>query len=140
MLFREDTKTALLTKNHACVTIIITRKLRCMMGMEDNKNVSCDAVSAAQKYINQKEECRGRHEAYIGISVNGKEFHGVRMVSVDLSDGNPVIIVEDLHTLCSHSTNRFTPDTDDISIINNTLRIKPRGSFCGLSVIEISAK
>ena len=108
--------------------------------MQDNKVSVYDAISAVQQYINQKEEYRGRHEAFIGVSVNGKECHGVRTVSVDLSDGNLVIIVEDLHTLCSHNTNRFTPDTDDISIINNTLQIKPRASFCGLSVIEITAK
>lgn len=108
--------------------------------MQDNKKALCDAISSAKKYINQKKECSGRHEAYICVSVNGKECHGVRMVSVDLSDGNLAIIVEDLHTLCSHNTNRFTPDADDISIINNTLQIKPRASFCGLSVVEITAK
>ena len=108
--------------------------------MQNSKKDLCDAFSAAEKYISQKKEYRGRYEAYIGVTVNGKERHGVRMVSVELSEGNLAIIVEDLHTLCSHNTNRFTPDTDDISIINNTLQIKPRASFCGLSVIEITAK
>ena len=105
--------------------------------MQNSKKYLCDAFSAAEKQISQKKECRGRHEAYIGVTVNGKERHGVRMVSVELSEGNLAIIVEDLHTLCSHNTNRFTPDTDDIS---NTLQIKPIASFCGLSVIEITAK
>ena len=59
---------------------------------------------------------------------------------VNVTDENVEIIIEDLHTLCSHHTNRFTPGTDDISIINNTLQIKPKAPLFGLDVIEITVK
>lgn len=41
---------------------------------------------------------------------------------------------------CGAYSLEYFADTDDISIINNTLQIKPIASFCGLSVIEITAK
>lgn len=80
------------------------------------------------------------HDAYIGISVNGRHRHGVSKVFVNMTDENVEIIIEDLHTFCIHNTNRFTPETDDISIINNTLQIKPKAPLFGLDVIEITAK
>ena len=110
------------------------------MNIQDNKNAPRDAIAAAQQYVNIKKECRRIHDAYIGISVNGKDRHGVRKVFVNVTDENVEIIIEDLHTLCNHNTNRFTPETDDISIINNTLQIKPKAPLFGLDVIEITAK
>lgn len=98
------------------------------------------AITAAYRYIGVKKECRDRHEAFIGVSVNGKTQHGVRTVFVGVTDESVEIIIENLHTLCSHHTNRFTADTDDISIIDKTLQVRPRSSICGKVVIEITAK
>ena len=98
------------------------------MCVQDSEKALHNAVAAAKQYVKLKKECRDRHEAFIGVSVNGQDKHGVK------------IIIEDLHTLCSHNTNIFTPISDDISIINNTLQIKPKDSLFGLSVIEITAK
>lgn len=99
-----------------------------------------NAINAAQKYISVKEACRDRHEAFIGVVANGKEQHGVRTVFVEVNDESVEIIVENLHTICDHHTNMFTAENDDISIINRTLRIRPRTSFFSKLVIEITAK
>ena len=105
------------------------------MCVQDSEKALHNAVAAAKQYVKLKKECRDRHEAFIG-----QDKHGVKKVFVDVTDENVKIIIEDLHTLCSHNTNIFTPISDDISIINNTLQIKPKDSLFGLSVIEITAK
>lgn len=110
------------------------------MCVQDNEKGLRNAIAAAKQYVNLKEECCGRHEAFIGVSVNGKEQHGVRTVFVDVADENVKIIIEDLHTLFNHSTDTFTPINDDITIINNTLQIRPKHPFFGPLVIEITAK
>lgn len=110
------------------------------MCAQDREKVLHKAIIAAKQYLKLKEECRGRHEAFVGVSVNGKDKHGVRTVFVDVTNENVKIVIEDFHTLCSHNTNEFTPISDDISIINNTLQIRPKNSLFGLSVIEITAK
>ena len=110
------------------------------MCVQDSEKALHNAVAAAKQYVKLKKECRDRHEAFIGVSVNGQDKHGVKKVFVDVTDENVKIIIEDLHTLCSYNTNIFTPISDDISIINNTLQIKPKDSLFGLSVIEITAK
>ena len=110
------------------------------MNKQVSKESLHDAIKAVLQYVEIKEECRDRHEAFIGVSVNGKEQHGVRTVFVEVTEEKAEIIIENLHTLCDHNTNRFTTDTDDISIINKTLQIRPRSSLCGKVVIEVTAK
>lgn len=110
------------------------------MCAQDREEALRDAIIAVKKYVKLKEECCGRHEAFVGVSVNGKDQHGIRTVFVDVTNENVKIVIEDFHTLCSHNTNEFTPASDEISIINNTLQIRPKNSLFGLSVIEITAK
>jgi len=43
------------------------------------------------------------------------------MVFVDVTDDNAKVIIEDLHTICDHRTNTFTPENATFSIINKTL-------------------
>lgn len=78
------------------------------MCVQDSRKALHNAVAAAKQYVKLKKECRDRHEAFIGVSVNGQDKHGVKKVFVDVTDENVKIIIEDLHTLCSHNTNIFT--------------------------------
>ena len=110
------------------------------MNNQVSKKQVRDSIEAAQRYIETKEACRGRHEAYVSASINGENCHGVRTVYVDITDDNVVIIIENLHTICNHNTNKFTPVTDDFSIINKTLQIRPKASLRSRVVIEITAK
>lgn len=111
-----------------------------MNNFENMKQVT-ESISAARKYVAVKEACNGRHEAFIISSVNGKDQHGVRTVFVEVTENNAVVIIEELHTLCSHQTNRFTAEKDDFYFVGNrTLQIKPKESMCGKVIIEVTAK
>ena len=111
------------------------------MLIKANNNHLTASKIATQQYIASKNECRRRHEAYVVTSVHGKEQHGVRFVSANASLESAEVIIEELHTICGHHTNRFTPENDDFVIINNkTLQIRPKSSICGPIVIEITAK
>ena len=97
-------------------------------------------IATIRKYV---EKCGGsydRHEASVGASVNGKDQHGIRMVFVEVTDDNAKVIIEDLHTICDHRTNTFTPENATFSIINKTLQIRPIDSLCGRIVIEVTAQ
>ena len=43
------------------------------MCAQDREKVLHKAIIAAKQYVKLKEECRGRHEAFVGVSVNGKD-------------------------------------------------------------------
>lgn len=111
-----------------------------MNNYEFTKRVS-ESISAAQRYIDQKEACRDRHEAYIIVSVNGKDYHGVRTVFVDIMSKNAAVIIEDLHSIYSLHTNTFTAEKD-IFIFkgNETLQVRTETFLCGEAVIEITPK
>lgn len=42
------------------------------MCAQDREKVLHNAIIAAKQYVKLKEECRGRHEAFVGVHVNGK--------------------------------------------------------------------
>ena len=107
----------------------------------EEENRMKESVSALEKYINMNDSCRERHEAFIITSTNGKDQHGVRYVFMEIRKDFAVIIIDDLHSLCGHQTNRFTSEDDDFYFVGNrTLQIKPKTSLCGKLVIEITPK
>lgn len=110
------------------------------MSKQDSDTELQNSIVAAQRYISIKEEYSDRHEAHVNVSINGKEHRSVKTVFVKVTNENVEVIIEDLHTLCSDNRNTFNPKTDIISVVNNTLQIKPKKPFCGLSCIEITAK
>ena len=58
------------------------------MCVQDSEKALHNAVAAAKQYVKLKKECRDRHEAFIGVSVNGQDKHGVKKVFVDVTDEN----------------------------------------------------
>ena len=48
------------------------------MCVQDSEKALHNAVAAAKQYVKLKKECRDRHEAFIGVSVNGQDKHGVK--------------------------------------------------------------
>lgn len=96
------------------------------MRKQDSDTALRNAIVAGQQYISIKEKSSGRHEAFVRVSVNGKERHSVKTVFVKGTNKNVEVIIEGLHTLCTHDKNTFNPETDIISIENNTLQSKPK--------------
>ena len=43
------------------------------MCVQDSEKALHNAVAAAKQYVKLKKECRDRHEAFIGVSVNGQD-------------------------------------------------------------------
>ena len=97
-------------------------------------------IATIRKYVEKCGGCYDRHEASVGASVRGKDQHGIRMVFVEVTDDNAMVIIENLHTICDHRTNTFTPENATFSIINKTLQIRPIDSLYGPNVIEVTAK
>lgn len=98
------------------------------------------AIATIRDYVKNCGGCYERHEASVGVSVRGKDQHGIMMVYVEVTDDNAKVSIEDLYTICDHKTNIFTPENATFSIINKTLQIRPIDSLCGRIVIEVTAK
>lgn len=76
------------------------------MCAQDREKALHNAIIAAKQYVKLKEECRGRHEAFVGVSVNGQDQHGVRTVFVDVTNENVKIVIEILiHSVAIIQTN-----------------------------------
>ena len=45
------------------------------MCVQDSEKALHNAVAAAKQYVKLKKECRDRHEAFIGVSVNLSLIH-----------------------------------------------------------------
>lgn len=66
-----------------------------LLCVQDREKALHNAIAAVKQYIKLKEECCGRHEAFIGVSVNGKDQHGVKTVFVDVTNEIVKIVIED---------------------------------------------
>ena len=111
-----------------------------MNNYEFSKRVS-ESISAAQRYIGQKEACRGSHKANITVSMNGKDNQCESTVFVYITSKNAAVIIDELHTGNNLQTNKYTADKDIFEIYGNkTLQIRTKRLLCGETVIEISPK
>lgn len=99
-----------------------------------------NSITAVQKYILTKEECRGRHKASIIATINGTNYYGTLTVSAKVALEYAEVIIEDLGTICNPHTNKFTTTNDVFSIINKTLQITPQNELIGSVHIEVTAK
>ena len=80
-----------------------------MNNYEFSKRVS-ESISDAQRYIGQKEACRGRNKANITVSINGKDNQCESTVFVYITSKNAAVIIDELHTGNNLQTNKYTAD------------------------------
>lgn len=110
------------------------------MGSQSSKEQRRQAIETIKDYVEKCGGNYGRHEASIGGSINGKEKHGIRTISVDIADEDVLVIIEKPTGLLNDITNTFTSGNATFTIIGKTLQIRPIDSLCGPIVIEVTAK